>query len=478
MKRGKRLSKTWLMISLGIPAFLSGAIILNLIFNFARYITSDTATDTANAIAENAYGSGNMVLSIIAIAVTVWIGLNIYNVLSKEELHDLLDEAEQASNMIGKTYTEILIAKLRAYNSDNTANYFAVKLEEIDVLPIQIIKKLIEIEDLANFAYAQYGKHLSTGYNAIGVNKCHDLQAEITGCHQENQITREQYALVSGYLGSRCGDFLYFDASCASEIKNNKDKQREYATETIKQYRNAILHLFKLRDFHLSMEPYCYELVEERMLIAIMANNVGTTKLLFLQPLDVNTYQQIINEEAVSVKFSKDLAPTTRAMIHRNLGCAYEGIQEMDKALEQYCISFELNPANAATAYCIGSWYGKQVNHRMGIMVKLAEDSAYMESTECKDIVSQILPHEKCELIQTLNKAIYWYRLNQTLSYGNAHKWLLVLYQCMYLLSNDQKYDALWRELEKEQTYRKNIEAKVPAEPRPAAVPAWSIRKL
>ena len=67
------------------------------------------------------------VLSLIGMAIAVWIGLNIYNIFSQKELDELLEKSEHAGKIIERVYTEVLISKLRL--SVSTPSYLITQFE-------------------------------------------------------------------------------------------------------------------------------------------------------------------------------------------------------------------------------------------------------------------------------------------------------------------------------------------------------------
>ena len=109
-RHGKRISRKIMIVTLCIPMLLCAVIILDLVFDFIKFaIMDDNAGELSIAILENINRSHSLTLSLIGIAISVWIGLNLYNVLSKEELRSLLKQAEHAAEITQRVYTEVLI---------------------------------------------------------------------------------------------------------------------------------------------------------------------------------------------------------------------------------------------------------------------------------------------------------------------------------------------------------------------------------
>lgn len=127
---------------------------------------------------DNIFTSQDLVLSLIGLAISVWIGLNIYNALSKEELKDLLDKAEHATKITERIYTEVLLSKFRMSPADRTVSYLASRLETIDLLPAEILENLIAVEDLFSFSYGLYEGGMASPYNHEGIDKIRTFMDE------------------------------------------------------------------------------------------------------------------------------------------------------------------------------------------------------------------------------------------------------------------------------------------------------------
>lgn len=438
----KRASKRVMIITLAIPILLCAVIILGLFFGYLKFAGMEGTPAEASAVAmENACNSQSMVLSLIGIAISVWIGLNIYNVLSKEELRSLLDQAEHVAEITERIYTEVLISKLRLSSGDGSADYLAVRLEVIDKLPDTILEVLIALEDLFSFSYGLYADGLSSQYNEKGEKQAEQLIESIKKHKKNGDINSEQYSFLMGYISLRWGDFAYFRAQ---HEKHTEEELSELARNIITRYRETAFSLFGIRNITLCTNPELYQ-PQERQSIAFLANNIGSAYLLFMPHLDNEELTSVIATEEVAIAFSEEIAPPTLAIFVRNLGVAYEKKGEMEEAFKQYCKSFQLNRKNPKTAHCIGSWYRKQIYKRFpNIPSSLIID---------KNQISSFREDEKDDLLQMLKQSAYWYEFKRSTNNGMVEDWLITLYQCMNQLTNDERLKEKLGMLQTEKKY-------------------------
>ena len=114
MRKKIRTTKKIMLATFVLPIILCTIIILGFCGDFLRFSSAQAITDTPEkVIIKNIYNHESLTLSLIGIAISVWIGLNIYNVLSKEELLTLLDSAQKAAEVTERVYTEMIKSKFR-----------------------------------------------------------------------------------------------------------------------------------------------------------------------------------------------------------------------------------------------------------------------------------------------------------------------------------------------------------------------------
>lgn len=422
-----RTSKLVMKITLAIPIILCFVIILNLANDSIRIIYSNKAIyDSSTILIENIYKSQTIILSLIGIAISVWVGLNIYNALSKEELRMLLDQAENAAKITQRVYTEVLTSKFRISSNDATASYYASKLEEIDMLPDIILERLITIEDLYNYSYKLYSESSSTVYNTIGLKQTKIVIDTVNKYYKDKIINHEQYSFILGFLSVRLGDFSYFKAQYES-IDNN-DALACIANDIIQNYQNALYYFFKIRDISLCITPDSYT-IAERQCVAFIANSIASAYLLFIPNIDASSLKKVILIEEVAINFSAEISPSIKAIFTRNLGVALEKSSYIDEAFKEYCTSYHLDCRNYKTAHCLGSWYIKQI-------FQLCPQIS--DITQIDNNYTNLLPLQiKSIVINLVKHSIYWYKIKSHNNNGIVDDILIKLYHCLYILTNN-----------------------------------------
>ncbi len=441
MKKRRRTSRKVMIATLATPLILGAAIVLSLVLNWYQQVT---APETLQAIAqEGAYQSQTLVLSLIGVAISVWIGLNLYNVLSKEELKELLDKAEKASQITEAAYTKVLTAKFWLVPSERVEPLLAARLEKLDPLPEKILEQMIAIEDTLHIVYEAYQDGVPTPYSQTGSELCGNL---MTYCGTE-ELSRKQDHFLKGYLALRRGDFLYFDSEHTKKDVAEKDRM---ADQILEAYSEALDELFGFSRITDCWRPECYK-PEERQALAVLANSICSTYLLLKRQPEKEKetwYEAAISAGKVAEEFSGEVSLRARAIFIRNLGVAYQRSGKQDKAFSCYQRSYELDPDNGKTSYCLGSWYRRELSRH---------DPALPENLELPDeALSTLTQAQREQLAKELERVAYWYEQSQRLGTGAAAGWLLKTVACQTSLVQ-APYQAKLARLKAEAAYREEV---------------------
>lgn len=422
-KERRRTSRKVMLVTLAIPFILSVAIVLYLGLSELRWRSSaETSPEMLQAAAQEGAGqSQTLVLSLIGVAISVWIGLNLYNVLSKEELKELLDQAEKASRITEEAYTKVLTSKFWLASSERAEPLLAVRLEEMDPLPEEILEQIIAIEDTLYIVYEAYRDGMPTPYSQKGSARCKALAAR---CETE-ELTKEQAHFLKGYLALRRGDFLYY----GSEQRNlDLAAEDELADQILEEYHEALFELFRIREIETCRQPGCYGL-EEKQALAVLANSICSTYLLKKRQPEKEKekwYQPAISAGKVAEEFSEEVSQRARATYIRNLGAAYERSGQWALALAGYQRSYELDPSSAKINRCLGSWYRRELSRRYPMLPE------NLELTD--ETVNTLTQAQREQLAEELERVAYWYEQSQRCKTGEAAEWLLKTVACQDLL--------------------------------------------
>lgn len=459
----KRLSRKVIFLTLIIPILMCLAIIIGICLNTYVQVTVTKSVDN----------NESLVLALIGVAISVWVGLNIYNVLSKEELKLLLEQAEDAANITSKVYTESLKSKFRVSFSDRTANYLITQLDSMDSFPDDLLEKILELEDLFNFAYSLYCDGLSTKFNEIGVKKAEKLLAYSEEQQAAGIINKEQDFFLRGYCSLRGGDFSYFRIQYDKELEKNIKNLEDLVENAAQKYKNALYYLFRIRDIRYCGKPENYT-PEERISLAILANNIGSVYLVkpaILNKLAQSKLDEIIEVEKIAVDFSTEISDLTRSVYIRNLGAAYEKKDRQADAFEQYCIAFRLNQKSWKAARCIGSWYGKKLRREFpdfpgeeSIGVEELEEyweklREYAKCLEPKqdEYIAEGEDKNKDIILDLLQRSTYWNEVTAANNGGLLDKWLVIRYGQLYILTGKDTYRVKMEESKQQLKYQEEV---------------------
>ena len=440
----KRIQPSWVIMfaTVILQIFLCIIIIVGYFFAIVRGTNSCTSETT--------------ILPVIAIAISVWIGLNIYNVISKEELqelHAILNSAQESVTEVTKVtkqvYIEMLKSRFRMSAVDTASEYFSMRLEEMEPLPIELSEKILKLEDIFQISYHLYGYDSSSSRSKEGAELAEDLQKTASEYKRTGSLNSEQHTFLMGYAFWRRADFLYYWANC------HKENRESIAKEAINHYMQTAKYLFGIKtmaDFKRKAKSN----VHDHKFLAYLANDLVATHVsLIPDSLGTDEWDDVISVAETAVSCYEDLPHKVQAIILRNLGCAYERRGCMDKAFEQYKKSYKINSGNYLTAHCIGSFYRKQA-------VKLFYPNhtpTELASINLDDIkYNQIKQLPCCKpLIENINRALYWYTVKQGLNDEQAEPRLAELNSFLYKLTNDETYIRKANESEANQEFFKEI---------------------
>lgn len=444
-KYGKRATRKVMIITVVIPIILCLVIILCLCmdyFKFSSYVNTSTAV--SNETIEYFFNMQSLVFTLIGVAISVWIGLNIYNALSKEELRDLLDQAERASEITERVYTEVLKSKFRMSLLNTESRYLADRLEIIERLPSEILEKLFQLEDLFDLSYRLYDRVFSGPYIEEGQKIASDLISTIENDYKRRLLNKGQHTFLMGYISLRMGDFLYFQAKHSDMNAKGLDK---IAMKAIRHYEKSAEIFFGISNLGRCSNSHDFD-SSEKEYVAYLANNIGSAYLLFISPGSVDL-DYVISLEQVAFNFSNEMSPLVREVFVRNLGVACERNGKMNEAIQHYNEAFQLNHGSWKAAHCIGSWYRK--------MALRDFPEIFGEQKLTAQQLRQKSDEEKANIEQLLKKAIYWYRIKQLNNNGLAEMNLSILNFGLYKLTKSKKYRVRALRYKEEEEYSKSI---------------------
>lgn len=413
MKKRTNIARHCLLL---IPVMMSVVIAVVATVTLCYGVANDNVKTVENVV----MGDGvTLLCSFISIAITVWVGLNIYNVLSKEELNELVDKAAKATELVENVYTQVLISKLRLMPGERIESYLASALLKIECLPEELLRKMIALEDQFNYSYCLYKQGASGRCTEQGVELVKQLQ-ELVESHKK-ALGRKQWDYLQGYLTVRGADLAFFQTQC--HLSKGERIAPIRADALLEQYHTALYTFFGIRSLWPCKDPEAFS-AEERQGVACIANDICAVYVALLgkdrcQKKD-DALDRAIQAGKIAVEFGKEMPPHTKAVFHRNLGVAYEWKKGKGaEAFDQYYKAYQLDPQNPKVLHCIASWYRKWLCKKYPLNLGTRRlPGAMMSQRELDD--AKVL----------LETTAYWYWLELSCGGGTMKSWPIHLQEC------------------------------------------------
>lgn len=360
-------------IALLLPSLVSICIFISIFLKFtfkekSIEVLSHTITDnnvSIEAIANqlyqlienNMYDSVGLIIGIIGIAVSVWIGLNIYNAIEKKDIENIIGEITEQfekrsleiDQKVNYRLREIekehrilyLTTMLKQRPEDSSTRYYIEyvqsKLPDYDLKTINVIIEMETLLSAYDGSFSSSGLVVSTNELKGIRNKYVLLKQELIQS-SEDKIMLSYYHYKLGGVYCRIADAMF------------RDKQKKLLTE--KMFYNAISE---------------YEQAGELDSNFLSVDNGIGFSYLRLSQLKNN---QMLGEKAIQyLKLACETNPRFEKAI-RNLGCAYEICFELDKAIEQYKKAMTLFPDSDLVHSCLASAYLKKIDEKTHFFIR------------------------------------------------------------------------------------------------------------
>ena len=291
-------------------------------------------------------------ITVIGIAVSVWVGLNIYLSLSKEESEKLIKKMEDEIKAIGKCLNKVedaiiyqkgimwqeFINLLDSQRDENMlAAYFAYQFnrlfserENTDSLDVSYINRLIQYE----VEYLSMTRMYENGEKKNCYNQSEQLIKNYTLLKHDNIKGSDLWKeVISFYFDVQIVDAKFYRNAVCLRLSGYRD---EFSTEQMENVCNKYKELF---DRISDMTPEYKDINSAK---AYINNTIGYTYDLINQYEigkgkkndercgNANEYMQ------AAVALIGDQFFEKKARYLRNLGLTYERLGELDKAYDSY----------------------------------------------------------------------------------------------------------------------------------------------
>ena len=290
-----------------------------------------------------------LIISIISIAVTVWIGLNIYNVISKEDidifmnkidkkinksmlqLREIDDKLQETDTKLSKIQFIFLLNKTRSRYI--ISYYFAICFsnsnEKMSNINILVKIEYLFTKTIQFYENNEYDLALQYCQKAIDeLSRDKNINKEIINKKEED------YELLDAYTGCRLSDLYFYKNISSSRI--NVPVSINELTDSIKLYRS----LEKYIDEHLADYQANYISNE---LHGYIHNSIAYTyqEMAFLsdEKEDKKRYKEAAEKEYKEVFLNY----RENGRYYRNYGTFLERTNKKEEALKKYKKAMELN---------------------------------------------------------------------------------------------------------------------------------------
>lgn len=284
-------------------------------------------------------------MGVISLAIAVWTGLNIVNAISRKEVDILKTKTEDIQNKfeeLGVIYSNIreinkneFLEKLLKTDSDLMSRYFYKKFKDITCSP-DIFYQLTLIEQLFAQIY-----HMHTNENAndsyvqdITQEMKREIEKTLIYIEKAEQSKKENLKDIKNYLNFRKAEGLFY-RGYTLDVKNDRDEICEVYEQAIEEYLNLakefITNFSSLTSEDTSGEILC----KEYELFSYYTNTIGEAYSKIIQ--NCPKHKDIDKMAKKAEKYCKlaiqcaENHNCSKEIYYRNLGCAYERIENAKK---------------------------------------------------------------------------------------------------------------------------------------------------
>lgn len=389
------------------------------------------------ALAENRNNATiDLLIGLFGIVIAVWVGLNIYNVMKKDDYNELLKtitekctEHDYIQKKVEETYSENmemhLSYLLKTFDiNNNSSQYFYSLFSEIN-------NKNLDYKFLLNATFLETiyvklttihknNEHIKMEpYIAEGNRRCKEMLSWI----DKNGDTVENTNRLLGYITYRQGRMDFYQGMMQYYAFSNNNDASACFMSAAKKFRKALAF-----DDQISRNINIYNTLGY-IYIKIYEWNVNR-----LEPLyNSQKMDEIINNALEYCK--KSMHDTATSL--KNLGIAYEKLGNFKLAIQKYKEAVEKDPRDYQSRICLASAYLKNVQTVLKITTKrdkLLCEMVFSSKEKSKALLLIKKASVELEIAQVIDEhsANYYYKKGQLLTY-------------CYLLEKDKNMKKIYR---------------------------------
>lgn len=348
----------------------------------------------AKITVEDAVGSSMLdtIMSTISIAVSVWIGLNIYNVYKREDIDEALKKVEDfiaEMTYEGKRRKFLWQLEKGEYMYE-ICRYLSVEFEQENDIPLEIMERLTEFEKQFYWCYSAYEKNKKKECLQIAKKLLEELQ-DIHRYFIKQNVSEQ--TLLYSYFNIRMADLLFY---------KNKVSEKANAVEYLRSIELYKRELKKIPYKDVALQGYMQNTIGYTYsLLCQMPENVNSGKQeLVFKKLRTYIYEKvqeaIIGKKPANEKeywseqaeryLLEAVENNRKGRYLQNLGAYYEMVQkEYDKALRRYREALVAEKQDAKIYNLLGAVSLKMVDEKLHI------DKRFENNLILRDIAEKFL---------------------------------------------------------------------------------------
>lgn len=312
----------------------------------------------SEALNTDLYDSMGLIIGIIGIAVSVWVGLNIYNVIERKDIEEFYTNISDKVNSLDSKYNESynqwekqFNESLKKFDDKQRIRLLSDKLKrhEVDTSTIHYIeyfeKNLPRFSDETIEAITGMDEVLSK------------YDTDISSADQSETLTllekiKRDYIIANNLLLKVSSDPIlsgFYDYKMAGALCRTADNMYRLGSNlnTAKKYLEEALKLYK-------------KSANKDSNLTSVDNGIGFSYLRLAQIGD-EKHDYYVKKAIKHLKSACEVNPKFEQAF-RNLGAAYEEDKRIDDAIEEYKKATNISPKSENAHNCLASAYLKKVN--------------------------------------------------------------------------------------------------------------------
>ncbi len=405
--------------------------------------SADIVEKLYSLLENNAYNSLELILAIVGIAVSVWVGLNIYNALDRKELDSFADEIkvelntelakishsqsknilEAINEMKDNSNIQLLLTNmLSIFSVDKASEHYIDYFSNVSISNwnVKTIKTIIKVENV-----------LSKIHKLTSEQK-YDSISELIDSVENELINSEEFfknidKTAYGYYHYKLGELSYY--------KGNSFYQRRQKNEIAKSlFRKAIDHYTSASKLDTELKS--------------IENGIGISYLRLVE-LGDNVDNKNINEAIKNFEMVLEKRPYFTQAI-RSLGSSYEKVGRLDDAIAQYNNESRIEPNSFFAHTCLASAYLKKIDAEIH----------FLNRTEVYEPLNNAFDEEQIERFEKLLKLadeelqtahrINPSRVDVYYRFGQIYTFKIIMLHNFGLKNKDKKIEDLIEAAKKE----------------------------